>query len=65
MPIARTPQECDRRFARGHSEIPRVHSRATASDGTVHEARGKAVEVVRRQPDGRWLFAIDDPFGRG
>ena len=26
---------------------------------------GKSIEVVRRQPDGSWLFAIDDPWGRG
>ena len=25
---------------------------------------GKAVEVVRRQPDGTWRFVVDDPFGR-
>ena len=25
---------------------------------------GKSAEVVRRQPDGTWLFAIDDPYGR-
>lgn len=40
------------------------HSRTTAADGTVTETTGKALEIVRRQPDGRWLFAIDDPFGR-
>jgi hypothetical protein len=22
-----------------------------------------AIEVARRQPDGRWLFALDMPFG--
>lgn len=39
-------------------------TRATSEDGRVLEASGRAIEVVRRQPDGRWLFAIDDPFGR-
>lgn len=29
------------------------------------EVTGKSVEVVRRQPDGTWLFAMDDPWGRG
>ena len=24
-------------------------------------ARGISTEVVRRQPDGRWLFIIDEP----
>ena len=39
-------------------------SKAVSEDGRMRESAGKAVEVVRRQPDGRWLFAIDDPFGR-
>ena len=26
---------------------------------------GRAIEVSRRQPDGSWLFAVDDPFARG
>lgn len=26
---------------------------------------GKAVEIVRRQADGTWLYSIDDAFGRG
>ncbi|HYC00747.1 MAG TPA: SgcJ/EcaC family oxidoreductase [Candidatus Limnocylindrales bacterium] len=34
-------------------------------DGSVLELHGKAVEVVRRQPDGSWLFVVDDPFARG
>jgi ketosteroid isomerase-like protein len=40
------------------------HLRATAADGSITETSGKALEIMRRQPDGRWLFAIDDPFGR-
>jgi ketosteroid isomerase-like protein len=39
-------------------------AKAVSEDGRVRESAGKALEVVRRQPDGRWLFAIDDPFGR-
>ena len=38
---------------------------ATAPDGTTVEMTGKAIEIVRRQPDGTWRFAIDDPYGRG
>lgn len=38
---------------------------ATGADGTPIERSGKAVEVVRRQPDGSWRFAIDDPSARG
>jgi uncharacterized protein (TIGR02246 family) len=25
---------------------------------------GRALELVRRQPDGTWRFVIDDPYGR-
>ena len=35
----------------------------TGPDGKPATMSGKSVEVVRRQPDGRWLFAIDFPFG--
>ena len=28
------------------------------------EMKGKSAEVVRRQADGTWLFAIDDPYCR-
>jgi uncharacterized protein (TIGR02246 family) len=34
-------------------------------DGQPLEMAGKAVEVVRRQADGTWRFAVDDPFARG
>jgi uncharacterized protein (TIGR02246 family) len=39
--------------------------RADGPDGKAAEAAGKSMEVVRRQPDGTWLFAVDDPFARG
>ncbi len=35
----------------------------TGPDGEVLEMSGKSVEVVRRQADGTWLFAIDLPNG--
>jgi uncharacterized protein (TIGR02246 family) len=38
---------------------------ANGPDGQPIQAAGKAIEVVRRQPDGTWLFALDDPFARG
>jgi ketosteroid isomerase-like protein len=41
------------------------HLSAARPDGTRFDTSGKAIEVVRRQPDGTWLFAIDDPFARG
>src|SRR5262245_54257766 len=33
-------------------------------DGKSQETSGKAIEVLCRQADGNWKFAIDDPFGR-
>jgi uncharacterized protein (TIGR02246 family) len=33
------------------------------SPGGPVELAGHAVEVVRRQADGTWLFVIDDPYG--
>jgi uncharacterized protein (TIGR02246 family) len=38
---------------------------ARRPDGQLVEASGKAIEVVRRQPDGTWRFILDDPFARG
>jgi len=34
-----------------------------APDGKAVEASGLSVAVLRRQPDGRWLMVIDDPYG--
>ena len=38
---------------------------AVDPDGRPVTMEGKAIEVSRRQPDGSWLFVLDDPFGRG
>jgi uncharacterized protein (TIGR02246 family) len=35
----------------------------TGADGKPAHISGQSVEVARRQPDGRCLFAIDEPFG--
>jgi uncharacterized protein (TIGR02246 family) len=37
----------------------------TAPDGAAIEMSGLSADVVRRQPDGRWLVLIDDPWGGG
>lgn len=37
----------------------------TDPDGARVETAGQSVEVMRRQPDGTWRFALDDPYGRG
>jgi uncharacterized protein (TIGR02246 family) len=40
------------------------HITGTNPDGSPVQARGTSEEVLRRQPDGTWLYAIDDPFSR-
>ena len=35
----------------------------TDQEGKAVTMNGQSVEVLRRQTDGRWLFAIDFPFG--
>ncbi len=35
----------------------------TGADGQRSTMNGQSVEVVRRQADGSWRFAIDMPFG--
>ena len=37
----------------------------TGPDGKPAQMSAQSVEVVRRQPDGHWLFVIDEPFGVG
>ncbi|HLL29035.1 MAG TPA: nuclear transport factor 2 family protein [Xanthobacteraceae bacterium] len=32
-------------------------------DGTAFERTSRFADVLRRQPDGRWLVAVDSPFG--
>jgi uncharacterized protein (TIGR02246 family) len=38
---------------------------AVGPDGGTVEMTGRAMEVVRRQADGTWRFAVDDPWARG
>jgi uncharacterized protein (TIGR02246 family) len=35
----------------------------TRPDGTPLEHASRFTDVLRRQPDGRWLVAVDNPFG--
>ena len=37
--------------------------RGTAPDGAPVEMGGRSADVLRREPDGRWRVAIDDPWG--
>jgi uncharacterized protein (TIGR02246 family) len=43
-----------------------VHGRWTLSgaapDGSQVRTQGRSAEVLRRQPDGAWLYVIDNPF---
>jgi uncharacterized protein (TIGR02246 family) len=44
-------------------DIALSHSRWSMT--TPAPVSGRAVEVARRQPDGTWLYVIDDPFTLG
>jgi len=39
------------------------HLRGTAPDGAPVELTSRTAEVVRRQPDGAWLYVLDHAFG--
>jgi uncharacterized protein (TIGR02246 family) len=38
---------------------------AADAEGRPVTLEGRAIELSRRQPDGTWLFVLDDPFARG
>jgi ketosteroid isomerase-like protein len=50
-------------------DLALLHSRwtmnGTGPDGTPLNLGGTTADVVRRQPDGTWRFAIDNPWGTG
>ena len=50
-------------------DLALLHSRWTLSgtgpDGRPLDLSGTTADVVRRQSDGTWLFAIDNPWGTG
>lgn len=41
----------------------KVHLVGTGPDGRRIEINNHTAEVVRRQPDGSWLYIIDHPYG--
>jgi uncharacterized protein (TIGR02246 family) len=41
------------------------HLTGLGPNDTTVNMRGQSVEVSRCQPDGTWLFVIDNPFGLG
>ena len=53
------------KVARGGDDIAMLYNDWHATvPGQDVSLSGKAIEIVRRQPDGTWLFAIDDPYAR-
>lgn len=55
------------RVMHGAGGITLLHGRwtlkGTGPDGNPAVMEGTTAEVVRRQSDGSWLYAIDNPFG--
>ncbi len=46
----------------GPDGIALTHGDWSLQGGTT-ELAGKTAEVLRRRPDGRWLYIIDNPWG--
>jgi uncharacterized protein (TIGR02246 family) len=70
MLAARPQITCDvRRVTRSGEDLALLYNdwilTMPGPDGRAVERAGKALELVRRQPDGTWRFVIDDPYGRG
>jgi ketosteroid isomerase-like protein len=63
--LAKAPGELHSRV--NFSEVNGDVAVTRADYQLVHEGKvlqeGSAIEVLRRQPDGRWLFIIDNPVG--
>ena len=57
----------ENQYALVHGDIAllraKVHLVGTAPDGHRVEINNHTAEVVRRQPDGRWLYILDHPYG--
>jgi ketosteroid isomerase-like protein len=55
------------RYAVQHGDLALLSNEWTltgeGADGEPFTHTGRTVEVVRRQPDGRWLYVIDHPWG--
>jgi uncharacterized protein (TIGR02246 family) len=58
-----------RRVVRSAEDLAVVYNdwklAAVDPNGREVTMAGKAIEVSRRQAEGSWLFAVDDPFARG
>ena len=43
--------------------ISRWSLRGTDPSGALVTMNGESTDILRRQPDGRWLIALDNPWG--
>ncbi len=43
--------------------VSRWHLRGTDPAGKSVEMKGESADILRRQKDGRWLIALDNPWG--
>jgi uncharacterized protein (TIGR02246 family) len=57
----------ENQYALVHGDIAllraKVHLDGTGPDGNRFEINNHTAEVVRRQPDGSWLYILDHPYG--
>jgi len=57
----------ENQYALVHGDVAllraKVHLTGTGPDGRRLEVRNHTAEVVRRQPDGTWLYILDHPYG--
>jgi uncharacterized protein (TIGR02246 family) len=59
--------QSENQYALVHDDIAllraKVHLAGTGPDGNRLEINNHTTEVVRRQPDGSWLYILDHPYG--
>jgi ketosteroid isomerase-like protein len=48
-------------YRHGDLALTHTHWRVAVPDGEPME--GMTAEIVRRQPDGTWKYAVDNPWG--
>ena len=51
------------RVAKGFRDISADEIRGTGADGRSVDLSGTGTDVVRRDADGLWRYAVDNPFG--
>ncbi len=59
--------QSENQYALVHGDIAllraKVHLKGAGPDGGRVEINNHTAEVVRRQPDGSWLYILDHPYG--